>query len=52
MLYRSRIRQKATNHRIFTATLGGKNSLTKEKVFSNLAVIWDGKGYYEEYLHV
>ena len=23
--------------RIFTATLGGKNSLTKEKVFSNVA---------------
>ena len=52
MWCRFRVHQKVTNHRKFTATLGGKNSLTKEKVFSNLAVIWDRKGYFEKYLHV
>ena len=38
--------------RIFTATLGGKNSLTKEKVFSNVAA---NKGQFrsmKKYLHV
>ena len=33
MWCRFRVHQKVTNHRKFTATLGGKNSLTKEKVF-------------------
>jgi len=38
--------------RIFTATLGGKNSLTKEKVFSNVA---ESEGQFrstKKYLHV
>lgn len=52
MWCRFRVHLKVINHRKFTATLGGKNSLTKEKVFSNLAVIWDRKGYFEKYLHV
>ena len=38
--------------RIFTATLGGKNSLTKEKVFSNVAENEGQLRSTKKYLHV
>ena len=38
--------------RIFTATLGGKNSLTKEKVFSNVAENEGQLRSMKKYLHV
>ena len=38
--------------RIFTATLGGKNSLTKEKVFSNVAENEGQLRSTRKYLHV
>ncbi len=37
--------------RIFTATLGGKNFLTKRQVFSNIAEKGKQNSFLENYLH-